>query len=419
MGSSQPDSWLVGISYGDLDLHCDLSVNVYVSLTLDLVSLTLLLRMTLVEVKVFHKRFLSVSGPNNTRTCCSAEQLKTMESSLSLPDQLLSRCPTCNRNFRNEICQMTCNPTHSRFLYGNDSAPCPRDEADCKKTGWASVTYFMTEKYANDLYRSCKDVQMPATNSKAMGLLCGQKKGCTPQIWLDYMGSTGNGKAPFPILYVFKNESFELKNTTIYPLNITNIRCNETAANITEPCSCSDCEDSCGVIPPFPKPKEPFTILGLDGISFIMGCIFAVFVIFFGVYIICYNIVVVVNTGKGSSCSVESESQVGSRKSLVSRKQVSPADIGSLEKLGARVEQSLRSIFQVWGRLCASYPIIVLLVTIIVFGSLAGGIARYNVTTDPVKLWSAPESEARRQKDYFDSHFGYVYIFYPHLAESV
>lgn len=28
------------------------------------------------------------------------------------------------------------------------------------------------------------------------------------------------------------------------------------------------------------------------------------------------------------------------------------------------------------------------------------------ITTDPVELWSDPHSQARREKDYFDTHFG-------------
>ena len=35
----------------------------------------------------------------------------------------------------------------------------------------------------------------------------------------------------------------------------------------------------------------------------------------------------------------------------------------------------------------------------------------FQVTTDPVELWSAKDSRARTERDYFDSHFGYSMTF--------
>lgn len=312
---------------------------------------------------------------------------------------------------------MTCNPHHSKFLVPDTTALCPNGQKyPCSGGGWPQVKYYTTNAYANGLFKSCKDVQMPSTNGKALSVMCGRKEGCTPLIWLSYMGNTDNGHAPFPIKYNLTDVPFKLGNLTVYPLNVSNIGCNETSGNITQTCSCQDCEDSCAAIPPYPPAPKPWTILGIDGISFIMGCIFAVFVIFFGVYVICYNVIVKdgfdIGGKKQYTLSVETDSTLGSNKNLMGRNLVSPADIGSLEKLGARVEEILTGAFTTWGRLCASHPIVVLLVTVIVFGSLAGGIARYDVTTNPVELWAAKESTARRQKEYFDSHFGYVLIIY-------
>lgn len=285
----------------------------------------------------------------------------------------------------------------------------------CKGGGIPSVRYIMTNEYANSLYDSCKDVQMPSANDKAMSVFCGRKaKDCSPKIWLAYMGNTGNGRAPFPIVYNYSETTFINPYTKeeMHPLNYTNLRCNITYSNVTDACSCQDCQTSCAPVPPPPPRKKPFTILGIDGPSFIVGCIFIAFVIFFGTYIICHSILRKDALGfgnKGKKYDFENCSTAGSQQNLVIR-HVSPAEIGTLEKLGARVEELLKSCFTYWGKLCAKYPIVVLLVTIIIFGSLAGGIARYDVTTDPVKLWSSPESTARTQKTYFDKHFGWVFI---------
>lgn len=285
----------------------------------------------------------------------------------------------------------------------------------CIGGGIPSINYVMTNRYANSLYDSCKDVQMPSANDKAMSVFCGRKaKDCSPKIWLAYMGNTGNGRAPFPISYTYTEDTFinPYTNETMYPLNYTNLRCNLTYSNVTDKCSCQDCQTSCAAVPPPPGQKKPFTIIGIDGASFIVGCVFIAFVIFFGTYVICFSIIkkdslIIV---KSSSHSFENISAAGSQQNLINR-QISPAEIGTLEKLGLRVEELLKAGFTSWGRLCAKYPFIVLLVTIIIFGSLAGGIARYNVTTDPVKLWSSPESTARTQKAYFDQHFGYESVY--------
>ncbi|WAR17615.1 NPC1-like protein [Mya arenaria] len=352
------------------------------------------------------------NGNDNTYTCCSTEQLITMQSSLGVPNNLLQRCPACYHNFLNQICQMTCSPHQSKFIAVNDDVTCPDANPNCKTgKGVPSIYYLMTNKYVDDFYDSCKDVQMPSSNDKAMSILCGRPaKDCTPSTWMAYMGSTGNGQAPFPIIYNFTDKAVVYKNETYNPLNMTNVRCNETVTNDTQACSCQDCQVSCAPLPPPPAPKKQWKIFSIDAISFIMGCIFAAFFLSFGIYVICFTIIKEHGLCSGKKYSVgNSDGESSSSQTNIVMSMVSPADISTLEKLGARVEDILRKIFTVWGTWCAQYPIPVLLITIIVFGSLAGGIIRYNVTTDPVKLWSASTSTARVQKDYFDSHFGPFY----------
>ena len=57
------------------------------------------------------------------------------------------------------------------------------------------------------------------------------------------------------------------------------------------------------------------------------------------------------------------------------------------------------------GLFCAQHPFIVLLTGTIVIVGLSSGLIKFQVTTDPVQLWSAKSSIARQQKDYFDKHF--------------
>ena len=57
----------------------------------------------------------------------------------------------------------------------------------------------------------------------------------------------------------------------------------------------------------------------------------------------------------------------------------------------------------------AKFWYLVIIFTIIITASLSCGIYFFSVTTDPVKLWSSPDSQARLEKNYFDEHFGPFY----------
>ena len=51
-------------------------------------------------------------------------------------------------------------------------------------------------------------------------------------------------------------------------------------------------------------------------------------------------------------------------------------------------------------------PLLVVLSSLVLVSACSGGLAYMQITTDPVELWSSPSSQARQEKDYFDSHFG-------------
>lgn len=51
-------------------------------------------------------------------------------------------------------------------------------------------------------------------------------------------------------------------------------------------------------------------------------------------------------------------------------------------------------------------PSLVILGSLILVLAASGGLAYMRITTNPVELWSSPDSQARLEKDYFDSHFG-------------
>ncbi|MEQ2173802.1 hypothetical protein GOODEAATRI_001206, partial [Goodea atripinnis] len=76
------------------------------------------------------------------------------------------------------------------------------------------------------------------------------------------------------------------------------------------------------------------------------------------------------------------------------------------ETLGERFENLLRTFFSSWGSFCVRHPSVVLLGSLILVTASSGGLIYMRITTDPVELWSSPESQARQEKNYFDERFG-------------
>ncbi|XP_068706891.1 NPC intracellular cholesterol transporter 1-like isoform X1 [Montipora foliosa] len=168
------------------------------------------------------------------RTCCDTKQLKSLVSSLQTMRQLTSRCPACWNNMRRLYCVLTCNKDQSVFL----------DPTSIDNKTILSISYFVSEKFKQGLYDSCKDVTFPEFNEKVMKLLCGTPaETCSPQKLLDYMGDTLNGYAPFKI-------NFPRKLTTnLHWMNKTILKCNESFFDLqnnrtANPCSCLDCTQS-------------------------------------------------------------------------------------------------------------------------------------------------------------------------------
>lgn len=83
-----------------------------------------------------------------------------------------------------------------------------------------------------------------------------------------------------------------------------------------------------------------------------------------------------------------------------------PVDVTCCESVGERFENFLRLVFSCWGSFCVRRPLLVIFVSIVLVVICCFGLRYMRITTDPVDLWSAPQSRARQEKQYFDEHFG-------------
>lgn len=72
---------------------------------------------------------------------------------------------------------------------------------------------YITEKYINGTFNSCKKVSVPSTGNLALDLMCGEygAADCSGQRWFKFMGTPDeneeNGYVPFRINYKAQNST--------------------------------------------------------------------------------------------------------------------------------------------------------------------------------------------------------------------
>ncbi|KFR11742.1 Niemann-Pick C1 protein, partial [Opisthocomus hoazin] len=332
----------------------------------------------------------------NVSTCCDVRQLQTLKNNLELPLQFLSRCPSCFYNLINLFCELTCSPNQSDFLNVTSTIPYYDPILKENKSSITELQYFIGERFANAMYNACKDVEAPSSNVKALGLLCGKDvKDCNATNWIEYMFSKDNGQTPFSIIPIFSDVPVLGMN----PMNNATKGCNESVDDSTGPCSCQDCSIVCGPKPQPPPLPAPWLLFGLDAVYVIMwisymGFLLLFFALVFGVW--CYR----------RRHFVSEYTPIDSNIAFSVNSHRDNGKITCGERLGERFENGLRMTFTSWGAFCVRNPRPVILFSVVFIAMCCSGFVYIKATTNPVDLWSAPSSQARKEKEYFDTHFG-------------
>ncbi|KAM7120692.1 NPC1-like intracellular cholesterol transporter 1 [Molossus nigricans] len=319
------------------------------------------------------------TGPNTTYACCSRKQLVSLENSLAVTKALLTRCPACSDNFVSLHCHNTCSPNQSTFINVTRVAA----RGDGQPPAVVAYEAFYQRSFAEQTYDSCSRVRIPAAATLAVGAMCGVYGSalCNAQRWLNYQGDTGNGLAPLDITFHLWDPS-QAAGSVMQPLDAELTPCNQSLGGTTA-CSCQDCAASCPTIAQPEALDATFRLgrmAGGQALVIILCSVLAVLTAFLV------------------------------RMRLTSRDRDRAWDPKASPSLSNQLSLSthtfLSSCFEGWGTWVASWPLTVLLVSTAVVAVLAGGLAFMKLTTDPVELWSAPNSQARREKTFHDQHFG-------------
>uniref|UniRef100_A0A672MKP1 NPC1 like intracellular cholesterol transporter 1 n=1 Tax=Sinocyclocheilus grahami TaxID=75366 RepID=A0A672MKP1_SINGR len=315
-------------------------------------------------------------GEGETLACCSIRQLTALQDSLTLSKAVLIRCPSCADNFAHMHCATTCSPNQSQILKIMKTANITQPTGIVKEAVVGYEAYVSTS-FSDASFRSCKNVRIPATGGYAIATMCGRYGAtlCTPQRWLDFQGDSSNGLAPLDINFKLLPDG---QTAGLPPGAVlfagTALNCNETTPTGGEACSCQDCEQSCPAVPQPPPLPEPFMIGQLDGVLVICIIVFSCILLLLTCYVI-----------------------------------LDPKDVTCSDKASLATQEFLGSLFQTWGTIMARYPLIVLPVCLVVVLAFAVGIKDIELTTDPVQLWSAPQSRAMREKAFHDANFDPFY----------
>ncbi|XP_029017479.1 NPC1-like intracellular cholesterol transporter 1 isoform X2 [Betta splendens] len=336
-------------------------------------------------------------GIDNTYACCSIKQLFSLEKSLTLSKVVLIRCPSCVENFAHLHCITTCSPNQSQTVKVTNV----KNVTALNQTNEAVVGYqaFIKASFAEGAFQSCKNVRIPATGGFAVGTMCGRygAKLCTAQRWYDFQGDSSNGLAPLDIDFqLIKDGDTTVLPEGVVPYNGTALKCNESTPSGGEVCSCQDCQESCPVVPPPQPPPGPFEVFGIDGFL-VVSLILLVFLI---LAFLCFAIVTCV--GKKQKTKVKRKDK---NSNDVTQQVIHPSEVTCADRASLAAQNVLSLWFERWGTLIASYPLTVILVSLAIVAVFSAGLKSIELTTDPVELWSAPNSRARREKDFHDTYF--------------
>ncbi|KAI0026170.1 patched family-domain-containing protein [Xylariomycetidae sp. FL0641] len=341
----------------------------------------------------FAKQIEDLCGPKwkDSKVCCNAEQLDSLKSSLSTPNQIIGGCPACKDNFYNLFCTFTCSPDQSLFINVT------RTQKLSGGTAAAEVDQLISQEYGEGFYDSCKEVKFGPSNSRAIDFIGGGAKDYHGL--LKFLGEEKAIGSPFQI-----NFPDEYSEPSMAPRDMKPKKCNDEDPNFR--CSCVDCPAVC--------PKLPSVDQAGSCRVGVLPCLTFASIFTYGVLFFSLIVAVVGHVAWKKHAQRQSE-----RLHLLQGAEPSDdEDEGDLVRNVAmydrpqkyyRINTWCDTAFSKLGHLCARWPAITIFSSIVVVIVLSVGWVRFDVEREPAKLWVSPSSAAAQEKAFFDENFGAFY----------
>ncbi|KAK0402230.1 hypothetical protein QR680_016217 [Steinernema hermaphroditum] len=344
----------------------------------------------------------------NREVCCDTEQVDLLIGQMSVPRQLLARCPSCFANFRSMWCDFACSPRQGDFVNVLETAS---DHSRYNNTPYATrVEYFVRDDYATAMLDSCKNVRALGSDY-ALSLMCGTSAAeCTLDRWFAFMGTYNeNIGIPFSIDFVrtTSERNHTRKNAVMVPPKTESFRCDQSPSMGESECSCQDCPKVCKADIPFPNLSEEGCKVAA------MDCMVALSMAAFG----CLCFAGMCGSVFHYALRKTNDDEMDEFKPAIGG-HFDESGIGYIGTFGAWIDAHLHMRCANYGELCVRKPKQVLFFGLFTALFCSTGILMVRFTTDPVELWSSPGSLARKEKEFFDTNFAPFYrteqlIIYP------
>ncbi|KAF7793633.1 hypothetical protein EIP86_004748 [Pleurotus ostreatoroseus] len=344
---------------------------------------------------------------------------------------MIASCPACRNNFRAFWCTFTCNPNQATFLNVVETQP-----TTIGKTAVKTVDFFVSQGFGEGFYNGCKDVQVGATNGYAMDLIGGGAKNYSA--FLSFMGQEAEPGTP--------GSPFQINFPTSAPSDFVpyeGVARNCADSDLESRCTCIDCPSICPALPEVPSPggESSCHVGSITCLSFILILAYGLALIGFVLgYVLQltirkrrekYGRIALAADGTSDSTPLSPRSH---SRGLIGASSLSHGDgdqsptrtsqsdsrhlgrgvtlldpIETVQPRQYRLNTVIRRTFYRLGFHAASSPFLMFAAVFTAVGLLNLGWRSFTIETDPVRLWVAPDSESKLQKEYFDEHFGPFY----------
>ncbi|RYP52277.1 hypothetical protein DL768_002489 [Monosporascus sp. mg162] len=342
----------------------------------------------------FAQQIVAVCGEKwkGSKVCCDAEQIESLKSELSTPNQIIGSCPACKDNFYNLFCTFSCSPDQSLFLNVTDTL---------QKNGKTLVTevdQLISEEYGEGFYNSCKDVKFGASNSRAMNFIGGGATNYTQL--LKFLGDEKPIGSPFQI-----NFPTSYSEPHMAPRDMKPKKCNDEDPNYR--CACVDCPDVC---PKLPDVQEA----GSCRVG-VLPCL--TFASIFTYSVLLFTLLV----GLMGHVAWQRYTRRRNQGLQLLQGAAEPSDDedeGDLVLNPAMRDRPVKHYkintwcdiaFSKLGHICARFPASTIFASLLVVIVLSLGWVKFDVEREPARLWISPTSAAAQEKAFFDENFGPFY----------
>ncbi|KAF1744180.1 hypothetical protein MXB_3695, partial [Myxobolus squamalis] len=266
-------------------------------------------------------------------------------------------------------------------------------------------------KFASGLFDSCKDVLFPNSNVHVISFICnlGGFK-CDPRTLIASILS----QSPFKIRAKIYDRNEIIPNKFLHAVDPKSQPCNESFTaytGIIRECSCQDCSSSC--LPPPEIPNDNIIYhkrLRIYEVAVI--CLYVLVLIAFSAFFVTQYFMYREELPSSHIDNLLEELIVSPTFSRSNHDKQSFLPMNGIKgnQFQQKIQKNIQRFLRQWGQIVATNKMIFSLFPILIVVGLASGIAyRFEITSDPIEIWSPPYSEFRKQKVFFDSNFGPFY----------